>query len=1034
MLKRILLILMLGVSLGAFAIRANRRPVTVVQPDGSTITVRLHGDENRHWLTGPDGKVLRRDADGFLRVDTTGNNPRSVRGSGDPRSISVRGSGDPRSISVAGRETRAPQVKAKGAQGLRHYPVILVNYADCKFRHKASEFDTWLNQEGYSVRGATGSVRDYWRDNSNGQFIPDFVVFGPYTLAHEQAYYAGNDENGNDRDPYSMISEAVAMAKADRPEVDFSEFDGDGDGLMDNCYVIYAGYSEASTANDDDMWPHSSHLTDKTTTVVDGIAVYNYSCSAELVGMPGMPAIPTMDGIGTFAHEFGHVLGLADMYDTDSYSGGLGLDPGDYSMYASGSYNNDSRTPPCLMAFERMQLGWAVAGQDIVPLSAPEDAELAPLAGNTARYIDCHPTDSGEEWYIVENRQQTGWDSYIPAHGLLITHYDHTASMQQWWDANGPNNVASHRAMHIVPADGLDDANTRDGDTWPGLNAATEFSGYRSWAGEAIDIPLTNITELPGGNVRFQVCGGTSQWDAVHTLVPQDIRDTSAVFRADIATEKEIVEAGFECGGKQYIADIAPAQQSAKHITPNSSLITPNFKVEDLQPATRYEVRAWARLADGTTVYGSPVPFSTECLSGGAPFEENFDSWTGGKPDCWQIIDRNGDGTTWTFDDTTAGMIYSYDNWNDADDWLICRHRIAVPQDGALYFLRGVTDASTMESLDVYVSTRSSALADFSLVERYSFGDYYNEQHLEECDLAQYAGKEIYIAFRCSSEKLQGDLWLWQMMVRRKLATPTITNFAQNAQDVLSAEWTPIDGAESYYLYFGRETDEPNAIAEFVPVSMMVEAQGDVGLSTGSIDFRSTGCVELSDIAEGIDDCKFAITTSGPFGVSYLQVEGSRDGQTWTSVGPRIELKEYDADGQAVEMEPYLQGKRYRRLRFRFTHGGRNARIRYLTLFYNDGRKIETLAEGATKATTMDINAKTAGEFDNGTYVLAVAAGDGTLYYDDSPYARYNKATTGIRVAGNVRVPNASKQYRLDGIRSDGKGIVVEKGKKTIAR
>lgn len=1009
--KYLLCAILSAVSLSASAVRATGRVLRLTQPDGTIVSVRMYGDEQRHWLVTTDGRYVSRDSSGFFRTvsraEATGA-PKELRRPDVPMMTMPSGLRRVRRIS----------------KGECRYPVILVNYADCKMRHNLSDFDTWLNQEGYSQRGATGSVRDYWRDNSCGQFSPYFHVFGPYTLSRKQAFYAGNDENGNDQDPRSMIAEAVALAKADHTEVDFSQFDNDGDGLMDNCYVIYAGYSEASTANDDDMWPHSGHMADKTGTTVDGTAVYNYSCSAELVGMPGYPATPTMDGIGTFAHEFGHVLGLSDMYDTDSYSNGYGLDPGNYSMYASGSYNNDSRTPPCLMAFERMQLGWSVAGRDILPITAAEDITLGDISTGRARYIDCLPDDTGEEWYILENRQQTGWDTYIPAHGLLITHYDHTAGVQQWWTANGPNNVATHRCMYIVPADGTYDANTRDGDTWPGSSAATEFSGYKSWAGTTIDIPITNITEADG-IVRFQALGGTSVWDVAKTLTPDDVRDTTAVFRAELTTDKEIVRAGFECDGRQYIADL-----SAAHITPHSSFLIPNCKASGLAPGSRYEVRAFMDLADGTTVYGSSVPFRTECVSGGAPFEENFDSWTNGVPDCWQIIDRNGDGTTWTLDDTTQGMLYSYDNWNDADDWLICRHRITVPEDGALYFLRGVTDASTMESLDVYVSTRSSRIDDFCLVERFSFGDYYNEQHLEECDLSQFAGQEVYIALRCSSEKLQGDLWLWDMMVRRKLATPVITTFEQAEQDKLRAEWTPIDGATNYYLFFGRETDEANAVAEFVPVNMMEEVVGDVRLQTGSIEFRSSGSVTLADIPEGIDDCKFAVTTSGPFGTSYLQVEGTKDGRTWTSVGPRIELKAYDADGQIEELEVYLKNKRYRRLRLSFTHGGRNGRVRYLTLFYNDGKKIESLAQGATAGTEMTINAKTAGEFDTGTYVLAVAAGDGTLYYDDSQYARYNKATTGIRQTG-ADAGQWLPRYNLAGWRvgEDHKGLTILRGR-----
>ena len=111
--------------------------------------------------------------------------------------------------------------------------------------------------------------------------------------------------------------------------------------ITEDVNVVYAGYSEASTGNGDDMWPHSWTL-DEFSLTIDGIIIDAYGCSAEFVGAEG----EKMDGIGTFTHEFGHVLGLKDMYDTDEYTDGYGLDPGDYSIFASGRYNNKSRTPP----------------------------------------------------------------------------------------------------------------------------------------------------------------------------------------------------------------------------------------------------------------------------------------------------------------------------------------------------------------------------------------------------------------------------------------------------------------------------------------------------------------------------------------------------------------------------------------------------------------------------------------------------------------------------------------------------------------
>lgn len=459
--------LLLCVPQDAEAIKAYPRPVTITQPDGTKITVRIHGDESFHYTTTIDGFMLERDKTGFFRyVNYDFNTGRKTLSAQRARNVGERTAEEKtfvanlkaaqlitadmktRRTPMLKRHSRAvrpwlkkqPLMKANAATADAETPttaesqylVILVNFADCGFQYKNKDFETWLNEPGYSTNGGTGSVKDYWRDNSMRQFVPNFTVVGPYTLSKPLVAYAGNAEDtGEDIDPRSMIKEACQLAKEANPGLDFSKFDNDGDGVVDNCYVIYAGYSEASTANPNDMWPHSWTMGDDVFEI-DGVKIDEYSCSAELVGMPGAPAVPTMDGIGTFTHEFGHILGLKDMYDTDDYTNGYGVDPGAYSLYASGSYNNDSRTPPCLMAFERLQMGWAKEGTDIVELKNAEDVTLDNVATNKARYINAQPDrepGTGYEWFVLENRQKTGWDSYIPAHGLLIYHYDYT---QEW--------------------------------------------------------------------------------------------------------------------------------------------------------------------------------------------------------------------------------------------------------------------------------------------------------------------------------------------------------------------------------------------------------------------------------------------------------------------------------------------------------------------------------------------------------------------------------------------------------------------------
>ena len=1010
----------------AQAIRAYPHPVTVMQPDGTTITVRIHGDENLHYTTTTDGFMLERDEAGFFRYVSydfvTGQRTLTAQRAHDMAARTAAETAltatlaDARQISLDMRarrtapakapartlKTRAMQGGKKLAPGQRaaesQYLVILVGFADRAFSFANADFSAWLNEPGYSHNGGTGSVKDYYRDNSMGQFVPNFTVVGPYTLGREQAYYAGNDAStGEDAKPRDMVSEACSLAKQANPGLDFAQFDNDGDGFMDNCYVIYAGYSEASTANADDMWPHSWQMGEQAFSI-DGVTIDNYSCSAELVGMPGAPAEPTMDGIGTFTHEFGHILGLKDTYDTDNYTDGMAVDLGAYDLYSSGSYNNDSRTPPCLMAFERMQLGWATEGTDIAELSGPEDVTLESVASNKARYINARPNlpeGEGMEWFMLENRQQEGWDRYIPAHGLLIYHYDYTRQMQDdYWSVNGPNNNAKHRGVYIVAADGVDDNNSRPGDTYPGSSANTAFTDNTkpaslNWAGNPVGVPVTNILEA-GGKVMFQVAGGTTEWNFVRTEVPTAVRDTAATFAATITGRAQgVAETGFcwAASGEPTInGSHAEAQAAGDAFT---------LTVNGLMPGANYSVRAYMRMDDGTLVYGSAVPFATECEAVGAPFVADFTSWTNGQPDCWQIVDRNGDGSTWVFDEASNAVLYQFDYWNDADDWLICKRRIRVPERGALYITRGISGTTTVEDLEVYVSERTSDIDDFYLCSRLSFADYFDQQHMEEIDLSRYAGKDIYIALRCASAKLQNNLWLWYVAVMQKLQTPAVTYFGQPEPDVLRVEWTPVDGALYYYLFFGKETSEPNEAVVFAPMDFYEKAEGGVKLGVGTMTFTGNATVELKELPGGITDCKFIVTTSGPSGESALVVEGSADGgATWTPVGPRVSLAEYDSEGQECDWQAYVQGQGLTKLRFSFTHGGRNGQVKYLTLGYNDGNVVEALSEGGVYGTSQDIPALMQGEFDQGRYVVWVAAGDGTLFYDESPRAYYERGVT----------------------------------------
>lgn len=1014
-----------------WAIKANPKPITIKQPDGTTLVIRVHGDENFHYITTTDGFLIQRDKDGYFKYVQTDatqgtrrltarratnadkrtaddnsfvSTLRPIRREADAEWLkSLRGDIRPMTVdqtlpaNVRSRKVNAQTGEAKESE----YLVVLVKYADGEFHFTDSDFEAWLNKKGYNKNGGTGSVKDYYRDNSMGQFVPNFTVLGPYTLDHERTYYAADfGGTGNDVNPQALVIEAAQKAKADHPEIDFSKFDNDGDGYMDNINVIIGGYSQASSGDDKDMWPHSYRLKtdDKDLSIeIDGIRVNNYSVSAELVGASGV----AMDGIGTFTHEFGHILGLKDMYDTDDYDGGIGIDPGAYSLYASGSYNNNSRTPAALMTFERIQMGWLDKSQ-LIKLDKPADVTLPLMTTNTAAYVDARPglaEGEGYEWYVFENRQQTGWDSYIPYHGLLIYHLDYTQSMvNKYWSVNGPNNNARHRCMYIVPADGIDDTNTRKDDTYPGTTGTTEFTDYTNWLGDKVRTPITNIRE-EGGLIYMQVKGGVTEQSSILTqpIDFADITSNSVNVKAKLGkATQDISEMGFCWSDETEEPTLSPSDSKHKAVATANSI---ELNIDGLDEASLYYVRAYMTLADGSTVYGASLPVKTEHKTLQAPLSLTFDDTDfDGSLSYWRIVDENNDANTWAYDSSTQGMVYNADYWNEANDWLISE-KMHVPERGGLYIMRGVMDPSYVEKLDVYVSTQSRNVSDFHLVKQFSLADQFGELAVDEVDLSDFAGKDVYVALVCSSERMQGSLWLWGIMLTQRLERPVITTFERQG-DALHAEWNEVKNARKYYLEFYKETNEPNVSTKYLPESDITDAVGDVSLGTGTMRFTGSGTVQTIDYAGGISNIQYVLKSGGPRGTSTFGVEGSNDGVTWTRIGELQRISSVDADGTAVDLSAYMKNKSYQRLRMVCDFGGRLVNITNFSITYTDGVKLDTLAMGASgnngTDTQITINATQPGEFNTGRYRFMVTAGDGMLFYDTSEPAIYEADPTGI--------------------------------------
>ena len=306
------------------------------------------------------------------------------------------------------------------------------------------------------------------------------------------SYYGQNDRSGLDMHPDQMVVDAVAKLASDSlVDINFADYDTDNDGYMDNLFVYYAGYGENEGAPENSVWPHAWEVYEeyvKGQLVYDGKQIKGYACASELQDASGV----VMCGIGTFCHEFGHVLGLPDFYVTDYSSQHKTL--GDWDIMDAGAYLNGGNTPPTYSAHERFYLGW------LTPeiLNETGDFELEELQKSNKAYIVTstgeHNLDGGNPdpatYYLLENRQKTGWDRYLPGHGLMITK---TIYNENNWYNNIPNNNRYLQGYDLIEADGKAPNNDygKGGDLFPGTANVTSYSPYENYS-------VINIVEKEG--------------------------------------------------------------------------------------------------------------------------------------------------------------------------------------------------------------------------------------------------------------------------------------------------------------------------------------------------------------------------------------------------------------------------------------------------------------------------------------------------------------------------------------------------------
>ncbi|MDR0864125.1 MAG: M6 family metalloprotease domain-containing protein [Candidatus Symbiothrix sp.] len=490
-----------------FAVPANPNPVEVTQPDGTKVTYYIKGDERVHWLQSPEGYTLLYDKDKFVvyaEKDPTGN---LVPSKQVYRNESLRSSatdnfllGIPKDLRYSKEQVETftqiwkmteSEISKSPVKGDRKALCVLMGFKDKPFSKTIEDFENLMNQVGYSAGNATGSVKDFYRENSYGQMDLTVTVVGPYTAEENISYYAPENR-------WQPFAEEVARtADAD---IDYRDFATDG--ILETFHIIFAGYGDESLNNGRQIWAHKSQLLHPIT--LDDVQISVYSCSPELRGSAGT----TITSIGVICHELCHVFGADDYYDID-YNIGGGNYPatGYWDLMASGSWsgpNNDGSSPAHINMFQKILYGW------VEPVELDDTPQIITGMPNSTEnpvaYVIKPYTNN--EMYVLENRQKIGFNAYAPGNGLLIYHIHNSAAQGSIDNRKHPQQayVVCASSTTAIPNTYVNSYGLVDsaGAVFTNVSGRDKFSGVSfprmfRWNGNngvaVTNKPITNITQ-----------------------------------------------------------------------------------------------------------------------------------------------------------------------------------------------------------------------------------------------------------------------------------------------------------------------------------------------------------------------------------------------------------------------------------------------------------------------------------------------------------------------------------------------------------
>lgn len=400
---------LLLITMGASAVPAKKGLWKTLPFNGTETKAQLMGDEHMHYWLSEDGQELTEQDGTFVLADMA----------------QLRSNALSRRAKAANQRLR--RVKRNAIGDFMHYTgkkkglIILVEFSNMQFQESNDSllYTRICNEEGFDQGSFRGSVYDYFKAQSYNQFELTFDVMGPVLMPHDYQYY-GQDigGQGNDAHPGEMI---VTACQAIADQVDFSDYDWDGDGTVDQVMCLYAGQGQADGGASNTIWPHEWELAESDygdILEINGIKINTYAVANER-------SYGSIEGIGTICHEFSHCLGLPDMYDIN-YGGNFGM--GEWSLMDQGSYNGNGFCPSGYSSFDRYTCGW------VTPVELDRNTTIEvmqPLEDKPEVYLVRNEAYENE-YFLLENRQQKGWDADIPGNGLLILYVDFDREIWEW--------------------------------------------------------------------------------------------------------------------------------------------------------------------------------------------------------------------------------------------------------------------------------------------------------------------------------------------------------------------------------------------------------------------------------------------------------------------------------------------------------------------------------------------------------------------------------------------------------------------------